>query len=212
MSHEIVFYHSPYTRSYYTLWLLEELGVPYTRVDANIFEGRNKDTGFLTLNPLGKVPTLVIDGQVMTEAAFICVWLADAFAQKGLAPALDDPRRVRYLRAFGLADCVADLISDRMGHARTNAVAGMTSYGGDVDTFYKVLREVISPGPFVLGEQFSAADVMLMSVLGWGQMMHLLPADTVVDAYAARADDRPAHARANAIDAEMMPEPPSFGG
>ncbi len=212
MARDITLYHSAHSRSFYVLWMLEELGVPYSLKDVNIYRGLNKAPEFLALNPFGKVPTLVVDGQVMTEALFICLWLADAYPEKGFAPTLDDPARMKYLRAFGLAQASGEAIFDLLGHTEKAGKEAAASSYGSVEALYAVLHEVLSPGPFVLGERFSAADVALGAVLGWGQMMTALPADDRLSRYCQEAcQGRPAHARTVALDTQLMPEPPSFG-
>ena len=88
---DIELYHTPQTRSSRPRWLLEELGTPYRLRSVDLFGGERNPA-----HPLGSVPAINIDGETLIESGAICHWLADRFLDKGLAPAMDDPRRARY--------------------------------------------------------------------------------------------------------------------
>jgi len=196
---EIVFYHNPMSRAAIVRRMLEEVGVPY-RVELLRFDrGDHKQPSYLRINPMGKVPTIVHRGIVVTEAAAICTYLADAFPEARLAPAIDDPRRGIYLRwLFFGAGCVEPAISDH-ALSRTSAPASAIGYGS-YDDVVRALHLAIEPGPFVLGEQFSAADVYLGSQVVWGLMTKSLTPTPELAAYAQRCSERPAAQRARALD------------
>lgn len=194
MAHEIVFFHNPMSRARIAHWMLEEVGVPYEVRLIDFERGDNRTDEFLAVNPMGKIPTIVHRGVVITEAAAICTYLADAFPKAGLAPALDDPARGTYFRwLFFGAGCVEPALIDRMFErppARRSAL-GYGSYEEMLDT----LETAITPGPFVLGERFSAADVYLGSQMVWGTMTKLLEPRPAFDAYQERVTRRPAYQR-----------------
>ncbi|HEX5657213.1 MAG TPA: glutathione S-transferase family protein [Polyangiales bacterium] len=195
MSEEIVFYYNPMSRARTVHWMLEEVGVPYRTELVRFDKNEHKKPEFLRLNPMGKLPTLVHKGVVITESAAICTYLADAFPQAKLAPALDDPRRGTYLRwIFFGAGCVEPALVDK-GFQRTpvDRPAGI-GYGTFEDTF-NTLEKALLPGPFVLGDQFSTADVWLGSMLGWGFMSKALEPRPTFTAYLERLSKREAFQR-----------------
>src|SRR5690349_9450669 len=98
MSDPIIFYSNPQSRGRIAHFMLEEVGEPYEMRVLRFDKGEHKSPEYLKVNLMGKVPTIVHKGVVVTEAAAICAYLADAFPQKGLAPALDDPARGTYFR------------------------------------------------------------------------------------------------------------------
>ena len=113
---DITFYTNPMSRGRIVHWLLEELGVPYDMKILDFEKGEHKKRRrILKINPMGKVPAIVHRGVVVTEAAAICTYLADAYPKAGLAPALDDPQRGTYLRwIFFGAGCIEPAIVDKM--------------------------------------------------------------------------------------------------
>lgn len=197
MSDEIVFYHNPNSRSLMAHWMLEEVGAPY-RIELLRFDrGEHKRDAFLKLNPMGKLPTIVHRGTVVTETAAICAYLADAFPEAGLAPALGDPARGTYFRwlVFG-AGCVEPALADKM-LGRPVESPSRLAWGSYEDTV-RALDLALSPGPFILGDRFSAADVYIGSEIGWALMMGGLEAKPLYSAYLERLTARPAHRRVTA--------------
>ena len=90
-------YWSPRTRSFTTLWLMEETGVPYERVLIDIHKGSQRTLEFLAVNPMGKVPALADGDATLAEAAAICAYVAERYPQAKLAPDLGDSHRAKYL-------------------------------------------------------------------------------------------------------------------
>src|SRR5690606_6429740 len=118
-------------------------------------KGEHKAPEFLRINPMGKVPTVVHRGMVVTETAAICTYLADAYPQARLAPAIDDPQRATYLRwLFFGAGCVEPALVDKMFNRQPIARKGASGYGSFEDTL-ETLESAVTPGPFVLGSRFS---------------------------------------------------------
>jgi glutathione S-transferase len=203
MANTITFYHNPMSRGRIAHWMLEEAGAPYEikRVDFEKMEHKSKD--FLAVNPMGKIPAIVHRGTVITESAAICAYLADAFPERGLSPALDDPKRGTYLRwLFFGAGCVEPAIIDHMFSRPAPSRPSALGYGNYPDTV-NTLEQAITPGPFVLGDRFSAADVYLGSAIGWGLMMKALEPRPAFGAYLARLSERPAYKRFTAQNEEM---------
>src|ERR1700742_504411 len=97
MPGELVFYTNPMSRGRIVRWMLEEVGQPY-RTEIMDYATTLKSPGYLAVNPMGKVPAIQHGDTVVTEAAAICAYLADAFPERGLAPPLGDRRRGPYFR------------------------------------------------------------------------------------------------------------------
>jgi len=199
----ITFYHNPMSRGRTVHWMLEEVGVPY-RVELLSFEkAEHKTPSYLALNPMGKIPTIVHRGTVVTEAAAICAYLADAFPAAGLAPACDDPARGTYFRwLFFGAGCMEPAIVDRMLARPAPERAGAVGYG-TYDNAMDALEQAVTPGPFILGERFSAADVYGGSGIGWGLMAKGIEPRPAFVAYVERCTQRPAYKRCEAQNAEF---------
>jgi glutathione S-transferase len=143
---------------------------------------------------MGKLPTLVHRGVTVTEAAAICAYLADAFPNAGLAPAVDDAQRGTYYRwLFFAASCVEYAALDKSMN-RDPGVASRIGYGSYEDTLGAIER-AIEPGPWVLGDKFSAADVYLGAQLQWGMMTKSIEARPAFAEYVGRIAQRPAFGR-----------------
>ena len=200
---ELTFYHAPQSRSLIVHWMLEELGVPYRMELIDIRKGENRKPAYLTVNPMGKLPALAHGDVVITEAAAICAYLADAFPETGLAPPPGDRRRGLYYKwlLFG-PGCLEPAVTDRTLQ-RTPGPPGMLGYG-DFDTTLNVIAAAVDPGPYLLGRQFTAADIVLGSGLRWGMMIKAIPERPELVAYGQRLGERPALQRTMEKDAELM--------
>jgi len=199
----LVLHHAPQSRSIVAQWMLEELGEPFTFQLVNLRRNEQRGAEHLAVNPMGKVPALRHGAVLVTEAAAICAYLADAFPQAGLAPPHGDPLRGPYYRwLFFGPSCLEPAIVDRM-LKREPGPAMMLGYG-DFDTLMEVLARAVSHGPYLLGEQFTAADVVIGAGLQWGMMTGAVPARPEFTAYADRLKARPALQRVYAKDAELV--------
>jgi glutathione S-transferase len=204
MNSEIVFYHNPQSRGRIVHWMLEEVGAPYRIELVDFARAEHKQPAYLAINPMGKLPALVHRGTVVTEAAAICAYLADAFPAARLAPAFDDPARGAYLRwMFFGAGCVEYALVDRMLARPAPERTGMLGYGRYEDVV-SVLEQLLAGGPFILRDRFSAADVYVGSQIAWGLMMKGLEPRPVFQAYVERLAQRPAFQRANERNDELM--------
>jgi glutathione S-transferase len=196
MTDELVLYTNPMSRGTIAHWMVEEVGVAYRLELLRFDKGEHKRAEFLAINPMGKVPTLVHGKTVVTEAAAICTYLADAFPQAGLAPQLNDPARGTYLRwLFFGAGCVEPALVDRSS-ARPEVRSSTLGYGSYDDTL-NALQFALTPGPFILGDTFSAADVYIGAEIGWGLMTKSLEARPRFIEYSERCKARPAYQRFN---------------
>jgi glutathione S-transferase len=171
----LTLYHAAPSRSSIARWMLEETGEPYDIHLLSLAKGEQMTPGFLAINPMGKVPALLHGDVVITEAAAICAYLADAFPKAALSIPIGDPRRGVYLKwLFFGPSCVEPAIMDRAAPRKEEAHRAMLGYG-DFDTVVNVVAKAVSSGRYLMGEQFTAADVVIGSGLRWGMMFKLMP-------------------------------------
>lgn len=205
-SDEIVLYTNPMSRGRIARWMLEEVGQPYRTVVLD-YGTTMKAPEYLAINPMGKVPAITRRGVTVTECAAICTWLADAFPEAGLAPALDDPARGAYLRwmFFGAGPLEAAVTAKSLGLLAPADKAGMAGYGS-FEQVVEALEQAVtsSGGPWLLGDRFTALDVYLGSQIGWGLQFRSLPERDAFKAYAARLFQRPAAIRAREMDDALI--------
>jgi len=199
----LTLYHAAPSRSSVAHWMLEEVGEPYELHLMSLKKGDNRAADYLKVNPMGKVPALRHGDVLVTESAAICAYLADAFPQAKLNVPVGDPRRGPYLKwLFFGPSCVEPAMMDYMFPRKDNPPRAALGYG-DYDTVLDVLSEAVRRGPYLLGEQFTAADVVIGSVLRFGMMFKGLPERPEFVAYAGRASERPAAKRAAQKDQEL---------
>jgi glutathione S-transferase len=198
VSDTIAFYHNPMSRGRIVHWMLEEVGAPYETKVLSLEKGEHKTPEYLAINPMGKIPTIVHGGTVVTETAAIVAYLADAFPRAGLAPALSDHARGTYYRwLFFGAGCFEPAIIDKVLARPKAERPGAVGYGTYEDTL-NALEKAITPGPWILGERFSAADVYVGSQIGYAMLVKALEPRPAFERYFERCSERPAHKRANA--------------
>lgn len=193
----LTLYHSPRSRSSRFIWLLEELGEPYA-IEYVTIRRADGSGGPDPRNPHPdrKVPALLHDDVLVTESAAICLYLSDSFPKSKLGPDADDARRADYLTwLFYYAGVVEPVVLAKF--------QGRTETDPDEKRAYEALdarvRGALRAGPYLLGDIFSAADVLLGSVFQWAPAM--LPQGAEIDAYVARLSARPALQRSLARDA-----------
>jgi glutathione S-transferase len=207
MSEELVFYTNPMSRGRIVSWMLEETGASY-RTEVLTYGGTMKAPEYLAINPMGKVPAIVHHGVVVTECGAICAYLADAFPEVGLAPPPGDPARGTYLRwmFFTAGPVEAATTNAALGVTVPPERKGMVGYGS-LPEVMDALERAVTPGPFLLGERFSAADIYLGSQVNWGMQFGTLEKRPALEAYVGRILARPAAERARRKDDALMPKP-----
>lgn len=202
---DLVLFHNPHSRAAMTRALLEELGVDY---ELRVLDFRKQEQlapHYMAINPMGKVPAIRHKGTLVTETVAIYIYLADVFRQAELAPALDDPQRGTYLRWLVFyAACFEPAVGDR-AMKREPAPRAQSPYA-DFDTTINAITSALQPGPWLLGERFSAADVLWGNALRWLTGFGMLEATPVIADYVARGMARPAEQRAIKADESLAAE------
>jgi glutathione S-transferase len=199
----LTLYHASPSRSSIVLWMLEELGQPYDVKLISLSKGDNLKPEFLAINSMGKVPALKHGDTVITESAAICTYLADEFSQAKLNVPIGAPRRGLYLKwLFFGPSCIEPAVIDRAAPRKEPARRGMLGYG-DFDTVMNVAAEAVAKGPWIMGEQFTAADVIIGANIRFGMMFKMIPERKEFTDYGARIAARPAAQRAEAKDKEL---------
>ncbi|GAB2612907.1 glutathione S-transferase family protein [Novilysobacter erysipheiresistens] len=199
----LTLHHHPHSRSAGARVMLEELGVDYRIELVNLHAGEQRRPEFLALNPLGKLPTLVDGDTVVTEQVAIYLHLADRFPEAGLAPAIGDSARGSYLRwMVYYASCFEPAVVDRA--QKHEPAEPMVSPYRDFDSMLAALEAQLARGPWMLGDRFSAADVLWGTALAWTTQFGLVPKSEVIERYIERAKARPGFQRAAAKDAELL--------
>jgi glutathione S-transferase len=199
----LTLYHASPSRSSTVRWMLEELGEPYDLHVLSLSRGEQRAPDFLAINPMGKVPALKHGEAVITEVAAICTYLADEFPQAKLNIPVGDKRRGPYFKwLFFSPGCIEPAITDRAFPRRDDPRSSTLGYG-DFDRVMDVVAKGLKPGPYLLGDQFTAADVVVGSTIRWGMMFDLLPKRPEFVAYAEQIGQRPALQRATADDTAL---------
>jgi glutathione S-transferase len=202
MNDLVTLYHAPNTRSTGALTLLEELGVPFDLHVLNFKAGEQRAPAYLAINPMGKVPAIMHRGGLVTEQVAVFLYLADLYPAASLAPALDSALRGPYLRRMAFyGSCFEPAVMDRA--MKREPGAQMSSPYGSFDDVLNTVTGWVRTGPYMLGEQFSAADVLWGMGLGWITAFKLIPEVPEIAAYVERVTARPAFARARERDAAM---------
>jgi glutathione S-transferase len=197
---KLTLYHAAPSRSSIVRWMLEEVGEPYAIQLLSLSKGEQLAPAYLAVNPMGKVPALKHGDVVITEAAAICTYLADEFPAAGLNVPIGDALRGPYLKwLFFGPSCIEPAMIDHAFPRKEEARRGTLGYG-DFDTVMNVVAKAVASGPYLMGEQFTAADVIIGSTLRWGMMFKILPERPEFTAYVARLMERPALQRAIALD------------
>lgn len=203
MTRKIDFYHAPNSRSGGTLALLEELGADYELHVLDFKAGEQRQSTYRAINPMSKVPAILHDGVLVTEQPAVFMYLADLYAEAGLAPAVGDPLRGAYLRWLVFyGSCFEPALVDRSLN-RDPAPPSTSPYGTWEDVMH-TLQKQLAKGPYMLGERFTAVDVLWGGALHWTTLFHLVPETPHIRAYIDRVITRPAMQRATAKDAEFL--------
>ena len=189
--------HAPQSRSGRVRWLLEELGVPYQLQRVTLYSPETAAPAYRALHPLGKVPALTVDGVTMIESGAMLIHLADRFADRGLAPAIDAPERAAYLQWIFFAATQLEPPLDLIFKNDDPAVKAKQAV--EFHAAASVLDAALGDGrTFLLGDTFTAADIAIGSVLGWARAMGLLADHPTLVEYGRRVGSRPAAKTARA--------------
>jgi glutathione S-transferase len=199
----LTLYHIAPSRSSVVLWMLEEIGEPYDIQLLSMKKGTNREPAYLAVNPMGKVPALRHGDSIITEVAAICCYLADEFPQAGLNIPQGQRQRGPYLKwLFFGPGTLESAVMDRAFPRAAQAPRAALGYG-DFDTTMDVVARAVTPGPFLMGEKFTAADVVIGSNLRWATLFKMIPERKEFVDYVARLAERPAAKRAQAKDEEL---------
>ncbi len=204
MSNELILYTHPMSRGRTVRWVLEEIGQPY-QTELLEYGTTMKSAEYLAINPMGKVPALKHGDMVITESAAICAYLADAFPEAGLAPALNDPKRGLYYKwlFFMAGPLEAGMINQAIGVELKEEQKKMVGYVS-VEEMLNMLEETLAKNNYLLGERFSAADAYIGAFLGWMLHSKMMAPREVVVRYVEHLYARPAAIRASQIDDALL--------
>jgi glutathione S-transferase len=205
MADELIFYTNPMSRGRIVRWMLEEVGQPY-KTELLDFASTAKAPAYLAINPMGKVPAIKHGDIVVTECAAICAYLADAFPAASLAPPSGDRLRGPYYRwlFFGAGPVEAAATNKSMGFVVPEDRKGMAGYGS-LAQVVDVLESAVSQGDYLVGGNFTAADLYLGAHIGWGMQFGWLEKRPAFERYWDRISKRPAAVRAREIDDALIP-------
>ena len=200
----LTLYTNPQSRGRIVRWMLEELEIPY---ETKVMDyGTFKSPEYLAINPMGKVPALRHGDTVVTEVSAICAYLADRFPERGLAPMPDSSERGAYYRwLFYAAGPLEMAITTKAFGWEIDEKKAVAAGCGLYQTAIDTLEQAVSNArPWLCGEQFTAADLVVASYLGFYMMMKMLEPRPAFEEYVKRADARPAALRANEKDDALM--------
>jgi glutathione S-transferase len=204
MSEPLTFYTNPQSRGRIVRWMLEEAGCAY---DTEVLDYGTtmKAPEYLAINPMGKVPAIRHGSTVVTEAAAICAYLADAFPDAGLAPPPGNPSRGPYYRwmFFAAGPVEAVVTGKALGLLAPTDKKAMAGYGS-YEEVLAALEGAVPREAWLCGDQFTAADLYVASQLNFGMQFGILEKREAFHAYVARATARPAYAKANALDDALV--------
>ena len=201
-SRHVTFFHALNSRSVVARVLLEELGADYDVHLLDLRAGTQREPAYLAINPMGKVPAIRHGDAVVTEQGAVYLYLAELYPEAGLAPEIGDPLRGPFLRwLFFYGSCFEPAVVDRSMQREPAPMS--TSPYGDFNATLGTLTTQLRAGPWLLGERFSAADVLWAGALQWTTMFKLVPELPEIVAYIERFNARPAVAHARATDAEL---------
>lgn len=198
---DLVFYTNPQSRGRIVRWMLEEVGEPYRQVLLDYGTSMKADD-YLAINPMGKVPAITHHGQVVTECAAICAYLADAFPAAALAPTTSE-RAAYYRWLFFAAGPLEAAVIDRARHVTVSPEQQRMVGYGSFERTLDVLAMAVSTGDYIAGNRFTAADVYVGSHVVWGMQFGSLPKRPEFEAYAARLSNRLALQKARSIDDQL---------
>ena len=200
---DLVFYTNPQSRGRVIRWMLEEVGAPYeTKV---VDYAAMKSPDYLAVNPMGKVPAITHGGVPVTETAAICAYLADAFPEAALIPPAGHRQRGTYYRwLFFAAGPVEAAVTNKALKVEVNEEQSRFVGYGNFDAAIDALELALRPGPYICGDQFTAADLYVGSQIGYGMLFGSIEKRPLFEDYFGRLQSRPAAIRARELDDALM--------
>ena len=199
----ITLFHAPQTRSSGVLALVYELQADHELHVLDMRAGEQRQAAYLAINPMGKVPAIRHGDALVTEQGAVYQYLAELYPESGLAPMPGDPLRGPFLRWLAFyGSSFEPALVDR-AQKRAPAPPSTSPYG-DFDTMLRTLTERLAKGPYLLGEKFTAADVLWGSALRWTTTFNLVPTSPEMQAYIERVCSRPVFAQVASKDAELL--------
>ena len=204
MTDTLTLYTNPQSRGRIVRWMLEEVGRPYETVVLD-YGTTMKAPDYLAINPMGKVPAIRHGDTIVTEAAAICAYLADAFPEAGLAPPHGSKARGPYYRwmFFAAGPIEAAMTNKALGVVVPPDRTAMAGYGS-MENVVDALDGMLSGTEYIAGGAFSAADVYVGSVIGFGMMFGAIEKRPAFERYMGRLMSRPGAKRANEIDEALL--------
>ncbi|MEO1041523.1 MAG: glutathione S-transferase family protein [Pseudomonadota bacterium] len=196
------FYTNPMSRGQIIRWALEEVGQPYEEHIIS-YGAEMKSEPYISINPMGKVPAIRHDGQVLTECPAIISYLAETFPDAGLLP--EPTERADYLRWFFYTAGPFEqaVTSKSLGWEPSTEQSAMAGFGS-YELVMKVVDDLLSSRDYVCGDRFTAVDVYLGSQILFGLNFGSVPKLASFQAYAGRMAARPASQKAKARDDELL--------
>lgn len=201
----LTLYHATPSRSTGVRILLEELRAPYELKVINLKKGEENSPEFRAINPMGKVPTIVHHGAVVTEQVAIYTYLADAFPEAGLAPPIVDPLRGPYLRWMAFYGSSFEPAVVDKALQREAPPYSMSPYGG-FDTVMAAISQQLAEGPWFLGQKFTALDILWGASLGWMIQFEIIPVSRSIQRFVAAVNARPSVQKIRDDDARISAE------
>jgi len=192
-------YYNAMSRAVTTDWMLTELGVEHEQIVIDFMKGESSTPEYRAINPMGKIPTLVDGGIIVTEVAAICAYLADKFQEKGLAPAVDSSERGTYYRyLFVPGTTLEPMFTFAM--SKIEDYSAQSAGFGDLERCLATIESMTPESEWALGAQFTAADVVFGGLLDFAVQVGWLASPTAkVAAYVRRLKDRPAYQQSHDI-------------
>ncbi len=197
---DIKLYYTPHTRSIRPRWLLEELGIEYELHHIDLFAGGGETPEYKKINPLGAVPALEVDGEVMLESGAMCHWLTDYYSDSGLAPSIDEAGRKSYEQWMIFSQTTLEIqpwmiiLHSKILPESQRVEAIIPWARQSYQTTLKVLNDALGGDDYLVGNQFTTADIMVGSTLMF--MPDELAEFPSLLAYIERLKKRPALLRA----------------
>jgi glutathione S-transferase len=193
-------YWCPNTRAFRIAWLMEESGLRYERIFIDIRNAEAKsDPAFRAVSPMGKVPSLEDGPTRLNDSGAICIYIADQYPQARLGPPVGHPDRGSFLQWVLFTNSV---VEPAMVEKFAKLDVSPTARGwGSYDLMLTTLRNGLSGREWIVGSQFTAADVLVGQAAFWLQQFKLLGDDPVISPYVARCQARPAFKRAQQFEA-----------